>query len=550
MFGGFGAASNYASYIDPFKERPQPDPPTHVGLPNYARQEALRIRDWHDESDRPDLRRDFVQSRRVSDITSKFYTDLNVRFATPCPVDHLVPTDSEGCPFMPSDDEDLNPAMAENTMQNQGNFVTRLVELKTENDIAYRTVTRTNLPQGLNKIRLSDFRTFFTALHSMSEHWETDLDDYFFLDDDGKSVRDEDHPEFADQDMMLDVQNMEEDSVDLPPSAPLTYSELIARDQESPPLSKILSHGSDASSDDFLRELYRGRRTSTGSKMPWVYRMDVIKGFMEAAAFPFRCKIGSPRVHPTLLLSGVRLPVNYQSFLIHRVPKEKEKRHMIQGPLMAAYVRKELEDFDSGSDDEIRDKLRLDQLKEIGSLLHLAQERRRQGREEKVWIKPTPKSGKHWFSEMASDAAEPETPDMDDANDLIAAALGKEAAVHFANGKKKKRTQYETWKAMEPMRSHWDPNCDYQAIGKDEGSEWDTVYVLSSMYYHVSILKLRVHGAYLDFVATGKFPETIPTDKDWCHPVLQRSKWFDLFNVKDRIEAFRCLWGIMCYLTR
>jgi hypothetical protein len=76
------------------------------------------------------------------------------------------------------------------------------------------------------------------------------------------------------------------------------------------------------------------------------------------------------------------------------------------------------------------------------------------------------------------------------------------------------------------------------------------VYVLSSMYYHVSILKLRVHGAYLDFVATGNFPETIPEDKDWCHPVLQRSKWFDLFNMNDRIEAFRCLWGIMCYLTR
>ncbi|KAG9744170.1 hypothetical protein KCU59_g6126, partial [Aureobasidium melanogenum] len=66
MFGGFGAASNYASYIDPFKERPQPDPPTHVGLPNYSRQENLRIRDWHNDSDRPNLRRDFVESRKVS----------------------------------------------------------------------------------------------------------------------------------------------------------------------------------------------------------------------------------------------------------------------------------------------------------------------------------------------------------------------------------------------------------------------------------------------------------------------------------------------------
>jgi hypothetical protein len=351
-----------------------------VALPNYSRQEPLKIRDWHDESDRPNLRRDFVQSRKVSDITAKFYTHLNVRFTLPCPVDELVPVDAEGRPFMPSDHENLNPAMAESTVQNQGNFVTRLVELKTENDIAYRTVTRTNLPQGLDKskIRLSDFRTFFTALHGMSEHWETDLDDYFSLDDDGKSVREEDHSTFADPDMMIDVRNLEDDEpvspAELPPSAPLTFHELVARDQQSPPLHKTMSHGSEASSNDFLRELYRGRRTSTGSKMPWVYRMDVIKGFMEAAAFPFRCKIGPPRVHPTLLLSGVRLPVNYQSFLVHRVPKEKAKRHMVQGPLMAAYVRKELEYFDRGSEDEKRDKLRLDQLKEIGSLLHLAQE--------------------------------------------------------------------------------------------------------------------------------------------------------------------------------
>lgn len=464
-------AANYASYVDPFKERPQPEPPTHVGLPKYSNHDQARIRNWRDESDRPDLRRDFVQSRKVSDITAKFYTDLNVRFATPCPVDQLVPCDNEGHPYMPTKDEVLNPALATSTQSHQGNFLTRLVELQTDNDTAYRTVTRTNLPKGLNKIRLSDFRAFFTALHSMSEHWETDLDDYFFLDDDGKSVREEDHPEFADPDMMIDVRNLEE-PVALPPSAPLTYSELLARDQESPPLHKVISNGSDASSDDFLRELYRGRRTSTGSKMPWVYRMDVIKGFMEAAAFPFRCKIAPPRVHPTLLLSGVRLPVNYQSFLVHRVPKEKERKHILEGPLMAAYVRKEHEDFDHGTDNEKRDKMRLDQLKEIGSLLHLAQERRRQGRVEQVWTKPTPKSGKYWFSEMASDAMEPETPDMDDANDLIAAALGKDAV---PAGKKKKRTQYETWKAMEPQRSYWDPNSDYQAIGKDEDSDWDTV---------------------------------------------------------------------------
>lgn len=70
------------------------------------------------------------------------------------------------------------------------------------------------------------------------------------------------------------------------------------------------------------------------------------------------------------------------------------------------------------------------------------------------------------------------------------------------------------------------------------------------MYHHVSIVKLRVHGAYVDYITDGKVPDPLPEDPKWCQPAMVRSQWFDLFDIQQRVEAFRCLWGVMCYLTR
>lgn len=70
------------------------------------------------------------------------------------------------------------------------------------------------------------------------------------------------------------------------------------------------------------------------------------------------------------------------------------------------------------------------------------------------------------------------------------------------------------------------------------------------MYHHVSIVKLRVHGAYLDYVTDGVMPDDLPQDPQWCQPVMSRSQWFNLFDISQRVEAFRCLWGVMCFLSR
>lgn len=74
--------------------------------------------------------------------------------------------------------------------------------------------------------------------------------------------------------------------------------------------------------------------------------------------------------------------------------------------------------------------------------------------------------------------------------------------------------------------------------------------MVSSLNHHISILKLRVHPAYVQYLLDGDLPEDLPVDSSWCSPRLQRTRWFDLFDTNDRMEAMRGLWGITSYLMR
>jgi hypothetical protein len=74
--------------------------------------------------------------------------------------------------------------------------------------------------------------------------------------------------------------------------------------------------------------------------------------------------------------------------------------------------------------------------------------------------------------------------------------------------------------------------------------------MVSSLNHHISVLTLRVHPIYLQHLTEGTLPEEAPSQADWFSPKLQRTRWFDLFNVDDRTEAMRGLWGIISYLMR
>jgi hypothetical protein len=74
--------------------------------------------------------------------------------------------------------------------------------------------------------------------------------------------------------------------------------------------------------------------------------------------------------------------------------------------------------------------------------------------------------------------------------------------------------------------------------------------MVSSLNHHISLLRLHVHPLYLQYLTDGILPQDAPAEADWCSPKLQRTRWFDLFNVSDRTEAMRGIWGIMSYSMR
>lgn len=76
------------------------------------------------------------------------------------------------------------------------------------------------------------------------------------------------------------------------------------------------------------------------------------------------------------------------------------------------------------------------------------------------------------------------------------------------------------------------------------------MFLVSSLNHHISIVKLTVHDVYMDYITSASLPDTLPDDGEWSKPMMQRTEWFDLFDIEQRVEAFRALWGVMAYLTR
>jgi len=73
--------------------------------------------------------------------------------------------------------------------------------------------------------------------------------------------------------------------------------------------------------------------------------------------------------------------------------------------------------------------------------------------------------------------------------------------------------------------------------------------MISSLYHHISFVKLNVHPLYLEWLQEGTLPAS-PPDTKWSIPTLSRTRWYDLFNPDDRAEAMRGLWGMFSYMMR
>jgi len=107
---------------------------------------------------------------------------------------------------------------------------------------------------------------------------------------------------------------------------------------------------------------------------------------------------------------------------------------------------------------------------------------------------------------------------------------------------------YDAYRMVRPPATNWDRKSRYMAIGKDQNSSFDDIFLISALFHHISVVRCRVGTTYLEALeARGQF---VDVQGEESKLVMWRSRWFDLFKSEDRVQAMSLVWGVMGYLMR
>ncbi|KAF2799460.1 hypothetical protein K505DRAFT_404623 [Melanomma pulvis-pyrius CBS 109.77] len=477
-------------------------------------------------------------------------------------------------------------------------FHVRAKELYFKNEAAFSTLTR-KADAGQAPLRLAHFRKFWEGLDNMAYYWDTSLDEYIPPKPEHVDGSDDKTPSplsaianaksqenDAEAEIVSKLEatsgftspNVEEprkkakteavsnDTIALPmnslgfggsgsvPTRPAFISsstDLPARTAPPKvPWAMNMEHRSQKPVD-LSKGSYRGYRIGNGAEMPDQYRLECVRGFLEPIAWAFGVTFVPHRRPPVLLLEHMRFPVRMNS-VAWRGPADRMRARQgwMEGPVLGIQCRA---DTNFGSTGNLEAESILDAVRELGGMLLLAQERAREGKTErrsgegKWWT-----TQHRWGGGPGGEVGEATGASDAPSQDAMVKAEEKPGRPRLGSNLKDRRraTPAEIWNVLRPGNPLWDPKIVYEAIGKDRSVEWDEVFMVSSLNHHISILKLRVHPLYVRYLTEGILPEGTPSDPDWCSPKLQRTRWFDLFNIEDRTESMRGIWGIMSYLMR
>lgn len=377
--------------------------------------------------------------------------------------------------FAPNDvsASDSSPAAA----RKQKDLEERLAELRIDNDLAFRVLNR-NVALGAKPPKLAYMRKFWEGLESMSQYWDCSLDQYYEAAEPAMDEEQTAKRQRLETSLPNDIDGEEElpNFVDRWPPGP---DENLEQPQNSESSQSTLDHEDEALPKQERRIRYKGRRSATGRAMPDQFRTDMVKGFVEGTIWPFRTSLSPPRLMPIVQFGKLNLPVR-QTAAVYRLPNERMKARQgwLEGPILSVQVRSDT-DFRKEDGQPVEDKSRLDLMRELGGLLQLAQERRREGRTE---IKPG--EGQWWTTNPRwGGGPGGEVQNEDGNSDIVAAAEEALDADKENKGEKekdasigrKRRAPAMLWKELKPGRGYWDSKTDYKAIGTDPASDYDTV---------------------------------------------------------------------------
>lgn len=464
-----------------------------------------------------DLVKLFSSSLRTGP-TTKHLQALNVNITNELSLEQVIPTD-----YIPNSSWSKDPATSETSESFQTalprskslsngapapgkeEFFARVKELLHDNEDGFRAIQRKPPLPNRQPTRIAHFRKFWEGLLLVAEYWDTSLDKY----SDNRDTEDESN---------MDIDELRSETTNPEPK--------METDKGGDP-----------------KRTYTGRRMGTGRDMPGKYREETVFAFVEALVPAFRCRLEQPRSHQKLQLQGTLIPILHAAS-VHRIPKDVRlaRRGVAEGPMLGVFCREQtsfrgLDEAEGEGKQEI-----LDLLRETGLMLMLAQKRAREGKEEEV-----PGKGKWWANAPRWGGGAGD--ELGDANEE---STGDPKPSEFSHKRVRKTSRVDAWKGLEPPSGIWERGVTYQQIGKDKNSEHDEIFLVSSINHHISILCLRIHKKYIDYLEKTPTQSEISNapQQSWYTLEMKRSKWFDLLIADDRVEAMRGIWAVLGWQMR
>jgi hypothetical protein len=402
-------------------------------------------------------------------------------------------------------------------------YWSRRKELAIENDSAYVAMARTTTIGQRPAIRLSHYRNFYRPLKEMGTFWDTSKDKY-------EEVPPESQATNVDDSAIAPTREIQSTQASTTIQPPSVHSQKYA--------------GPTITNNEKPTVIYTGLRTSTGSSCPPFLLKQLVSSFLEPTVWLFGCTIKPMNKQPRITLGDVVLKTTY-SHLVYRTPKDQNAKRMgmLEGPVCGVSCRREVDfsESENGTKAEVPgNKAMMDLLQEIGVAVLLAQERDREGKAEKLYM-----GIRRTHAPTFSFGTAVGEPFSQDDNELLISS-GKDERVRRCDreeyeAQRRRRVSYSRRQA----KSVWDPKVRYIHVGRVGGREEDDLYVISAINHHVSILKVNIHPEMLKYLQEGG-----EIDMEWYGIGVQRTRWFDLFDKGDRVEAMRGFWGLMGWMMR
>lgn len=385
-------------------------------------------------------------------------------------------------------------------------YLERKKELSYFNEDAFRTVRRIKPPRGVQPPRLGNAYEFFRCLEAFTSFW--------------------DDPTQPPQ---------------LPPSPEITPAESTASPEETKPEEV---------------EDYDGAtvRTASGTSMPPDYRNNLISAFIKLVAYDFGCNVSPSRVEPRLHMSSPEGSHDHRKtffpsgcLFVFQSPMTREaaRAGVVYGPLAAVSARGTT-DFTTP---DMQTAQSQDLAREVIAALITAQHRRREGKTEKRFG-----DGQWWTTEKRWGGGSGGPIGREVEKDAIAG--DKDAKPTNSDGVKmpvpkkprKNMSIYDNYRMIRPPSSAWDRKAQYEAIGKQKGTDYDDIFVVSSLFHHISIVRIRIPNRLLEVLDGAREPGS--EQRSWGKVEAWRTPWYDLFETDQRIKALQLVWSMMAYQMR